>query len=290
VKGIWVQTGWFGRGRSYADRFQDLIPRGQYPIHKALQEYSLKDLERAESARIKREAARRDFIINANEFLPRLDNLIYGDNPREGFVEKVRFVHPDLHFQIDIPTGWKVENTKSAVTIGEPQGRAMVELTISPPEAGQSPGAVAHKIRSQQGTQFISGKDERINGNQAFVGFYRVQSDSGNIGVTAAFISHGGHIYQIAGLAPESSFSQYSSAMNSALRSFRELTDQKFLSVQPDRMKLYRARRGESLRSLAKSLDQTRVKLEDLVRINRIDPDQALSAGTWVKLIQPGKR
>jgi predicted Zn-dependent protease len=143
---------------------------------------------------------------------------------------------------------------------------------------------------SQEGTQLLSGRDERINGNQAFLGLYRVQSESGNIGVTAAFISHGGHIYQVAGLAPESTFSRYSRSLDAIVRSFRELTDPGLLAAQPDQMKMYRARRGETLRSLTKSMDQTRVKLEDLVRVNRIEPDQTLSAGTWVKLVQLGNR
>jgi len=32
------------------------------------------------------------------------------------------------------------------------------------------------------------------------------------------------------------------------------------------------------------------VKVEDLVLINRIDPDKPLEAGTLVKLVQPGRR
>jgi predicted Zn-dependent protease len=172
----------------------------------------------------------------------------------------------------------------------EPEGGAMIELTMVPSDAGQSPSDAAHKIAQQQGTQLLSGSNERINGNQAFLGLYRVQSESGSIGVTAAFISYGGRIYQAAGLAPESTFSQYSRPMNTVLRSFRELTDQRLLSVQPDRMKTYRARKGESLRNLAKSLDQKRVSPENLARVNRVDLDQPLDAGTWVKLVQLGKR
>jgi predicted Zn-dependent protease len=243
-----------------------------------------------EGARIKSASGRRDYRINANEFLPRLDNLIYGENPREGFVENNRFIHPDLRFQVDIPQGWKVENTKSAVMFAEPEGGAMIELTMVPSDAGQSPSDAAQKIAQQQGTQLLSGSNERINGNQAFLGLYRVQSESGSLGVTAAFISYGGRIYQAAGLAPESTFSQYSRPMNTVLRSFRELTDQRLLSVQPDRMKTYRARKGESLRNLAKSLDQKRVSPENLARVNRVDLDQPLDAGTWVKLVQLGKR
>lgn len=243
-----------------------------------------------EGARLKRAASGRVYKVNANEFLPRLDRLVYGDNPREGFVERNRFIHPDLRFQMDIPSGWKVENTKSAVSITEPQGGAAIQLTLIPPAAGQSPGVIAQKIGAQEGTQMMSGREERINGKQAFRGTYRVQSESGNLGVLAAFISHGGHIYQVAGLAPESYFSRYHQSMEVALGSFRDLTDPKLLAVQPDRMKLVQARQGDTLRRLAKSTGQDRVTVEDLVKINRLNPDQALSAGTWVKLVQAGAR
>ena len=159
-----------------------------------------------------------------------------------------------------------------------------------PPEAGKSPGDVAQSIARQEGTQLLSG---RIRAHQResrpILDFIAFKAIAETLELTAAFISYGGHIYQAAGLAPESSFSQYSRSLNTVLRSFRELTDQRLLAAQPDRMKMYRARKGESLRSLAKSMDQTRVTLEDLVQINRIDPDQPLSAGTWVKLVQPGK-
>ena len=143
---------------------------------------------------------------------------------------------------------------------------------------------------SQQGHQLVSGREERINGKAAFSGIYRVQSDGGILGVTAAFISHGGNIYQIAGLAPESVFSRYRRQMDSSLRSFRELTDSRLLSVQPDRMKPVRARRGDTLRRLAGSSAQGRIKIEDLARLNRLQPDQALAANTWVKLVDPGRR
>jgi predicted Zn-dependent protease len=242
----------------------------------------------ADGSRIKQESGRQDFKINADEFLPKLENLIYGENPREGFVEKGRFVHPDLRFQMDIPQTWKVENTKSAVIVAEPGGGAIVELSLIPPEAGQSPAAVAQNIGRQEGHQLLSGGPEQINGKQAYLGLYRVVSDRKH--EERRCFHHGGNIYQLAGLAPESAFSRYSRSLDSVIHSFRDLTDPRLLAVQPDRMKLYRARKGETLRGLASSMDQSRVNLEDLVRINRMDPDVALSAGTWVKLVQLGKR
>ncbi|HSW40001.1 MAG TPA: M48 family metalloprotease [Acidobacteriota bacterium] len=243
-----------------------------------------------EATRIRQASPGRTFKINTNEFLSRLDGLVYGDNPREGFVEKGMFIHPDLRFQMAVPSGWRVENTKSFVAITEPGGGAVIELTLAPPEAGTSPAAIAQKIGSQQGIRLLSGNEERINGKPAFVGIYSVQSDQGIIGAMAAFISHGGRVYQLSGLSPELSFSKYRTFLNATIRSFRELTDRRLLDVQPDRMNVVRARQGDTLRSMTKSMNQERVSLEALSRINRIDPDQPLAAGTMVKLVQLGRR
>lgn len=245
---------------------------------------------RLEGARLKRSAPGRTFKVDADAFMPRLARLVYGDNPREGFEQDGRFIHPDLRFQFDVPPGWQVENTKSAVFISEPRGGAVVQLSMVPPQAGGSPAEIGRTMGNQQGHQLVSGREERINGKPAFAGLYRVQSDSGILGVTAAFISHGGNVYQLAGLAPESAFSGYRRQMETSLRSFRELTDSRLLSVQPDRMKLVRARRGDTLRRLAGSSAQGRIKIEDLARLNRLQPDQALAANTWVKLVDPGRR
>jgi len=67
------------------------------------------------------------------------------------------------------------------------------------------------------------------------------------------------------------------------------LTDSRILAVQPDRVRIYRARGGESLRSLAGTSAKSRITLEELARINRIDPDQKLAAGAAVKLITLGR-
>jgi len=75
---------------------------------------------------------------------------------------------------------------------------------------------------------------------------------------------------------------------NSTLRSFRELTDPHLLSAQPDRITIHRSQAGETIRSLAESA-KSRISAEELSRLNRIAPDQALAAGTLVKLIRPGR-
>jgi predicted Zn-dependent protease len=86
-----------------------------------------------------------------------------------------------------------------------------------------------------------------------------------------------------------SAFSSFARNFDGTIRGFRELTDARILSVQPDRVRIYRAREGETLRGIAKSQSQGKVTIEDLALLNRLNPDQALKAGAPVKLIRSGK-
>ena len=49
-------------------------------------------------------------------FLSQVDGLIFGKDPKEGFMRGDSFVHPQIGFQFTFPPNFTVENGKSAVT------------------------------------------------------------------------------------------------------------------------------------------------------------------------------
>jgi predicted Zn-dependent protease len=60
--------------------------------------------------------------INRNQYLQRIEGLIYGEDPREGYRENGVFYHPVLKFQFNIPANWNYQNTPTQVTMA-PAGR-----------------------------------------------------------------------------------------------------------------------------------------------------------------------
>ncbi|WP_091718301.1 M48 family metalloprotease [Methylobacterium phyllostachyos] len=48
-------------------------------------------------------------------YLAAVDGLAYGDNPRDGAVRGHRFIHPSLGIAFEVPDGFTLENTRSAV-------------------------------------------------------------------------------------------------------------------------------------------------------------------------------
>jgi len=47
-------------------------------------------------------------------YLRTVENVVYGEDPRQGYVENSVFYHPGLRFQYAVPSGWTVDNTRAA--------------------------------------------------------------------------------------------------------------------------------------------------------------------------------
>jgi len=242
----------------------------------------------AAADRVKQENSGREYKVGADRLMARLEGLVYGDNPREGFTKGNAFYHPDLQFQFEIPPGWTVQNTKSAVIVQEPRQGAALQLTLVPSKEGQTPERVGTSIGREEGVRMIDGASLRINGNPAYLGRYRLQ-EANSVEVLAGFISFKGNLYQLAGMTSTASYASFARTFDTSIRSFRELTDKRLLAAQPDHIKIYRARAGETLRAITKAKPQSRVTLEELALLNRLDPDQVLKGGIMIKLVQEGR-
>src|SRR5690242_15437533 len=89
-------------------------------------------------------------VRNRDQYLQHVQNMTYGEDPRQGFFEGTTFYHPDMKFQITFPQGWQTQNGASAVVAGSPQQDAIMQLSL----AGQTPPQqAAQQFLSQQGIQ-----------------------------------------------------------------------------------------------------------------------------------------
>ena len=49
--------------------------------------------------------------VNGDSYLRMIDGMVYGEDPRQGFVESNIFYHPDMKFKFPVPTGWQLLNS-----------------------------------------------------------------------------------------------------------------------------------------------------------------------------------
>ena len=220
-------------------------------------------------------------IVRRPEYLNRVDGIVFGENPREGFFRDAQFYHPDLRFRMTFPAGWKTFNTRQVVAAQPTQEDAQIVLTAGP---GATPDSAANAFF---GHEAVSGRPQRqqINGLPAMAGSFTAQTQSGQtVAGAAAFIAHGGLVYEVIGMATQAGWSQHQTAITATLRSFAPLTDPTILAVQPFRLDVVRVDRDATLIEFARR-NPGPVSVSALAVMNNVDSTAILPRDSFAKRV-----
>jgi predicted Zn-dependent protease len=208
-------------------------------------------------------------------YLRRLEGMVFGENPREGFFEATSFYHPELRFQLTFPRGWQTQNQKQAVAAQSPQEDAIMALTLAP---GTSADQAADQFLRQQGLR--AGNPQRVNvgGLPAVTAVFEAIAGDTPVAGRVAFVDHGDKVYRILGYTPSSRFGSYDRVFSDTISSFAPLTDRRYLDVQPRRLDVVDLTQPMTVDDLRRRYNST-VSPAVLALINHVAPGATLPAG-----------
>jgi predicted Zn-dependent protease len=216
------------------------------------------------------------------EYMNRLQGMVYGVNPRNGFFRGSSFLHPDLRFRIDFPQGWQLQNLQQAVMAGSPQQDALIQLTLA---QGANAETAARQFLGQQGIASSQPTRETINGLPAVAARFEAQTQQGVLRGLAVFIAYGGRTYQLLGYTPAQQFASYERVFGQSFGSFAQLTDQQALNVQPNRIEIVNVPQNMTLAQFNQRFPSV-IEIGELARINQLtDPNSMLAQGTLAKRV-----
>lgn len=220
-------------------------------------------------------------VVGRESFLKRLDGLVYGANPREGFFRGSQFLHPDLAFRYTFPEGWKTANQKNAVLGVSPNQDAMIQLTLA---QGSDPEAAARAFFGQQGLTAGPISNTRLDGLPATSGEFSATTQSGQIRGRATFVAHKNAVYQLVAYTAETAWRAYEPALQHSLASFARLTDTKALAAQPLRIQTVTLDRAMTLAEFNQRYPSA-IPLEKVALINHAEPHTRFEKGTVLKRV-----
>jgi predicted Zn-dependent protease len=221
-------------------------------------------------------------VAGRDSYLRRLDGLVYGENPREGFFRGNQFLHPDLEFRYNFPEGWRTANQKNAVIAMSPNQDAMIQITLA---EGRDPEAAARAFFGQQGLAAGPLSNTRMDGLPATSGeFSAATEQGGRIRGRASFVAHKNAVYQLLAYAAEPSWSSYDATLRNSLASFGRLTDAAALAAQPLRLKTITLDRAMTIAEFAQRY-LAPVPVEKIALINHADPDTRFEKGEVLKTV-----
>ena len=218
-------------------------------------------------------------------YLRRLEGMVFGENPREGFFEAASFYHPELRFQITFPRGWQTQNQKQAVAAQSPQEDAIMALTLA---QGTSADQAANEFLRQQGIRPGQAQRVRIGGMNAVTGVFEAIAGDTPVAGRVAFVEHGDKVYRLLGYTPSNRFRNYDRVFSESISSFAPLTDRRYIDVQPRRVKVVDVTQAMTVEDLGRRYDST-VPVTVLALINHVAPGATLPAGHPAKVVVGGR-
>ncbi len=219
--------------------------------------------------------------VNQDSYLKRIDGVVFGKNPRDGFFRGSHFYQPDLEFEFEFPSSWQTVNQNEAVAAVSSNQDAVLQITMA---QGNSSATAAKQFFAQEGMTAERLETGKVNGLPAASAKFQAQTDQGVLQGKAAFVEHKGHVYQLLGYTTEQLWGKYQQIIVSSLGSFRHLTDSKILQVQPQRLKILTVKTESTLGVLAKQAGSS-ASLETLAIINQTQTDAVFKAGDRVKMV-----
>lgn len=220
-------------------------------------------------------------IVNREGYERRLDGMIFGMNPREGFFKGTEFLHPDLRFRISFPPGWSTFNGKQAVAAISPQQDAVIELTLVKEGSADQAARAFLSAEDLQGGALTRG---RVNGLTASEAPFAATTESGPVRGVAVFVEYGGGVYRLLGYGPESRWPAYQGVAQRALYSFGPVTDPAILNVQPQHLDILVLDRRTTIAELARQRPSP-VPVAMLALINQVEETTRLEPGRLVKWV-----
>ncbi len=224
-----------------------------------------------------------DAVVNRDGYLRLLDGFVFGENPRAGYFQGTRFLHPELRFQLDFPAGWRTANQPDAVVAVSPDQAAQLVLRL----AEGTPQAVMRQFAGQQGVRVLASSPTRLNGLDAVVTDFEAQTQEGVVlRGRAATVAHAGQTYLLLGvLAPRGA--GRAGEVTGAIGSFRPLTDPAALAVQPARIEVVTLPEAMTGAAFVQRWPST-IPAEQVYIINGIEAATTLPRGTLLKRVTGG--
>lgn len=221
-------------------------------------------------------------VINRDSYLQKLDGLIFGDDPRQGYLDGQVFYHPQLRFQFPVPTDWQLINLASQVQMVSSKEDAAMILTMVPEK---TPDEAAQAFVDNNKATVISSDLKTLNGFQTRRLQFKMQTEDGNLAGLVNFIKKDERVLMFLGYTLDSSFKAYSSIISASLNGFKPLTDQSKINVIPEKIKIIKTSREDSLSNILKPYGYNQEKQKQIAIMNAMELTERVPAGRLLKII-----
>jgi len=234
----------------------------------------------------------RQLAIRKNGYIQKINGMVYGLNPRQGYVQNNRFFHPDMKFSFRIPAGWRVQNTPQRVMMGPKNGQAIIILMAQSSQQKLDQYANT-KMTGFKNTKLLSKGFRRINNLNAYHTLFNITPSVDNSNqpgkITTVLLSNirkENYIFTFFSSALDNHFKVYQKVLGSTVNSFKTLNDPSHLNKQPARVRVVRVPRAQQLQQYLTTQRISQKLWPHITLINGMELTAPLTANQLIKIIR----
>jgi len=229
-----------------------------------------------EAARFKQPSTR----TAREEFLRKVDRMVYGDSPSQGVVRNNHLYHAELGLAMRFPAGWRVRNRPQNVVASSPKGDALIDLRAAGPAQGSPADVLRKRVNPGFGAQVTP---TEVNGLPAAM----TNTSIGGYPTRVVCVFLGKLAYLIGAQARTgAAFNQYQGEINASLTSFHAITAEERGLARPLRLRVITAQAGLTFAQLAQRSPLGRFAEGHLRVINGLYPAGEPVAGQPLKIVE----
>lgn len=244
----------------------------------------------ATSREAKAAPAIQDPRVGSDAFLDAIDGMIYGDSPAQGFVRGNEFAHPLLKFAFTVPESFRIDNLPQAVVANDRRGRGRILFDQEPDRRVAASGISmdGYIVRHWAARNRVLDLDRiTVNGMEAATGVVALDNGGQRIDARLVAIRYDrNHIYRFIFMSPSEQTRNLSRGFRETTFSFRRLSNREAARLEPRRIEVVKARRGDSISRLSRFDIQDGFEDDRFRTINGMDQGDTLRAGDLVKIIR----
>ncbi len=237
-------------------------------------------LRLAEEAQVN--AAGKRYKTSRESYLALIDGLIFGEDPRQGFVENNMFYHPQMDFQFPVPTGWQLQNSPQMVQMVNQEQSAGIQFTLAQEKSAR---AAADKFVTDSKGEVTISTNRRTNGLITEIRQINLTTEQGALTVLSYFIEKGQNVYVFHGFSSDAKFSSNQKYFQSTMNGFDRLKNQKARLVKPTHIKVVAVRRAATLGQFLAKHPSKELTPEKLAIVNGMQLTDRVKPGDKIKVL-----
>lgn len=255
---------WFSTHPSPPDRIQRILVRARA-------------IERANPAR--------RYAVGREAYLKAVNGLVYGEDPRAGYVKDQVFYQPALDFQFMAPAPLALTNMASQVRLATPDKKAALMLITA---AAQTPAQALEDFLRASQARLLTRQETSNNGLGGLRAVLELGQGANRVRLISRFIEHGGRVYAFHGFTLATLFTRYQPLLDEVLASFGPITNPAMRQVSPTRIEVRAAPDNGTLAQALAALGVAPKSRELLALLNGMDLTDPVEEGNLLKTVSWG--